>query len=375
MGRLMRSLAVSLSALLVVSAPLRAEEKIGSAVSIEKEVAGVAGDRNMRLKVGDDVFFQELLTTGAGSRGKFVFDDRAKLEMGPLSQVKLDSFVFASAPAVAFNAAKGVFRFASAPGGHKGYEVRTPKASIGVRGTAFGVRATPERTDAVLYDGAIEVCLPAGGACRTLSEPCSFVTVTDAGFTTTRDVGPADWSFDDACKKRKGPRRRQGAIESPKSAPPPQMAPRRAAAQPPGRGRTAAPKAQAARAEPSQLADFRPRPSYARLAPQPVAPGRPPRVRPWRPYDPTIARPAPVDDYPPPPPFYPPRPRPYPGPYFPPVGHGDPIYRPPFPRPRYPSGAYGDGPRAPSIMRGPGSYGGPTMRGPSPFASRDWGPR
>ncbi len=180
--------------------PAIAEETIGSASSIEKDVQGVSGGRSMRLSPGDAVYFDELLTTGASSRGKFVFSDRTNLQMGPSSRVKLDNFVYSGRSGATFGVAKGAFRFVSAPGEHKGYEVRTPTATIGVRGTNFGVRATPSRTDAVLYSGAIEVCDSSGAACRVLDKPCTFVTVTRAGMTEIKRVGKNDWSFDKTCK-------------------------------------------------------------------------------------------------------------------------------------------------------------------------------
>jgi len=179
----MRNFTIPFSALLALCAPARAEQtpadrNIGSATLIEKTVEGLTGERNMRLKVGDAVYFNELLTTGQASAGKFVFDDRAALQMGPQSQVRLDNFVYAGAsgggaPAVAFNVTKGALRFVSAGANHKPYEVRTNRTTIGVRGTAFAVRSTDLRTDAVLYEGAIEVCLPGGGACRVLDRPCT----------------------------------------------------------------------------------------------------------------------------------------------------------------------------------------------------------
>jgi hypothetical protein len=164
----MRKFAISIFALLAASAPACARQSIGSATLIEKIVEGVEPDRRQSLKLGDAVFLDERLETGEESRGKFLFDDRATLQMGPLSQVRLDSFVYANAPAVAFNATKGIFRFVSAPRGHKGYEVRTPNASISVRGTAFGVRSSPLRTDAVLDDGSIELCPHYGAGCPVL---------------------------------------------------------------------------------------------------------------------------------------------------------------------------------------------------------------
>lgn len=199
--------------------PAGAAETIGAAASIEKDVRGASDGREMRLKTGDPVYFEEVLTTGAGSRGKFTFVDRANLQMGPSSRVKLDSFVYAGASGVGFNVAKGAFRFVTAPGDHKGYEVRTPTATIGVRGTTFAVRAVAGRTDAVIYEGAIEVCPTAGGACRTLDAPCTFVTVTPSGITDPKTVGKKDWSFDATCKGAPPPPAGQRG-EAPPASPP-----------------------------------------------------------------------------------------------------------------------------------------------------------
>lgn len=212
----MRRFVLPLSALCASNIPAMAEQKIGAAASIEKDVQGASAGRSMKLKAGDEVYFDEVLTTAAASRGKFTFDDRTNLQMGPSSRVRLDSFVYAGNNGVAFNAAKGAFRFVSAPG-HKAYEVRTPTATIGVRGTSFGVRAASGRTDAVLYDGAIEVCQASGTNCRTLEAPCTTVTVTDSGVTAPRTVGARDWSFDATCKGAPPPGQRGDSLPPPPS--------------------------------------------------------------------------------------------------------------------------------------------------------------
>lgn len=195
----MRRLVVAIAISGAFLSPSFAEPTIGNASSIEKDVRGESGERSVRLDVGDEIYVDEVLTTAASSRGKFIFKDRTDLQMGPSSRVKLDSFVYSGDKGVVFNAAKGVFRFVSAPDGHKDYQVRTPTATIGVRGTTFGVRVTPGRTDAVLYGGAIEVCPASGDNCRTLETPCTFVTVTAGGVTTPRSLGRKDWSFDKSC--------------------------------------------------------------------------------------------------------------------------------------------------------------------------------
>jgi outer membrane immunogenic protein len=214
----MRRFVLFLLASCALVSPSLANQRIGSAASIENDVRGAISGREERLAVGNEIYADEVLTTGVASRGKFVFDDRTDLQMGPSSRLKLDSFVYSGNSGVSFNAAKGVFRFISAPGGHKDYHVRTPTATIGVRGTTFGVRASRTRTDAVLVDGVIEVCRANGGSCRVLDVPCTTVTVTAGGVTRPKAVGSNDWTFDGSCKPG-----RQGGNEPPRSigGPPP----------------------------------------------------------------------------------------------------------------------------------------------------------
>lgn len=341
----MRRFTFSLSALLALGANARAEQTpadstIGAAASIEKIVEGLTADRNMRLKAGDAVFFNELLTTGQESNGKFVFDDRATLQMGPQSQVRLDNFVYAKAggaPGVAFNVTKGALRFISAAGAHKPYEVRTNRTTIGVRGTAFAVRSNDLRTDAVLYDGAIEVCLPKGGECRMLDKPCTTVSVTDAGFVETRAVGQGDWTFDEQCRPKPAPiqKRRHGAAEPPAS-PPPAVAPRRMTrAEPP---RSAPPRHEATRpVEPPQR----------RAAADPVGPRWPSR--------PTRTTTVVYEDADDTPVYAPPR-----FPVRPPIVFGGPFF------PRFPGGGWGGHfPQRPwggGMTGGRPSYGGMAQR-------------
>lgn len=218
---MMRRIAIVLSALCALAVPAAAEQTIGSAASIEKDVQGVAGGRGVRLGVGDDVYFEEVLTTGAESRGKFTFVDRTNLQMGPSSRVKLDSFVYSGGTGVSFNAAKGAFRFVTAPGAHKGYEVRTPTATIGVRGTNFATRVVAGSTTAVIYNGSIEVCDAAGANCRILDKPCTFVVATGAGVSAPKTIGKNDWSFDKSCKGAPPPLGDQGSNAPPPGGPVP----------------------------------------------------------------------------------------------------------------------------------------------------------
>jgi outer membrane immunogenic protein len=206
---------VCLFAILALSTPVVASDRIGDARVIQKDVRGAIEDHNTQISVGDDVYMGETVTTASESRARFTFNDQSSLQMGPSSRVRLDNFVYSGGGASAYSAIKGAFRFASSPAAHEPYEVKTPTATIGVRGTNFGVRVLPGRTDAVLYSGVIEACSIATGACRTLSQPCTIVTVTRDGVTAPKAVGRRDWSFDNSCKGA-GPR----GVDAPSEPPP-----------------------------------------------------------------------------------------------------------------------------------------------------------
>ena len=82
----------------------------------------------------------EIIKTGAASSAQLLFVDQTTLLVGATSEVKLDRFVYDPARGngqVMMNAGKGVFRFVSGAQNSKSYQINTPVATIGVRGTVF----------------------------------------------------------------------------------------------------------------------------------------------------------------------------------------------------------------------------------------------
>jgi hypothetical protein len=90
---------------------------------------------------GLDVFFNETVVTQDISATRVIFKDSSQLSVGPISQVKLDTFVYNPNPSVksvSISFVKGVFRFVSGSLS-KEYKINTPATQIAVRGTAFTV--------------------------------------------------------------------------------------------------------------------------------------------------------------------------------------------------------------------------------------------
>src|SRR5262249_55901054 len=87
---------------------------------------------------GDGVFQNEIIGTNDVSSSQLLFLDETTLTVGPNSNVTLDEFVYDPRPGaskVTMTIGKGVTRFVTGVLQSNSYEIRTPTATIGVRGT------------------------------------------------------------------------------------------------------------------------------------------------------------------------------------------------------------------------------------------------
>ena len=71
-----------------------AEEKIGKAANVKNKVEGILDGPPRPLSAGSEVFSNELVRTSDGSVARFVFLDNTGLAVGPLSEIRLDKFVY-----------------------------------------------------------------------------------------------------------------------------------------------------------------------------------------------------------------------------------------------------------------------------------------
>jgi hypothetical protein len=178
---------------LVAGAPVDAvaATDIGTATSIATSVSGTLDDQSVTLKTGDDIFARQTLATDATGVGQFELRDKTKLAIGPGSTVVLDDFVYnpkASGSKVVLGLARGSFRFITGKADHDAYEISTPTATIGVRGTAFDVFVGDTGELAIaMINGAVEVC-PRGGVCRLHNIVGRFLTMSVDGIFSLHDA-------------------------------------------------------------------------------------------------------------------------------------------------------------------------------------------
>jgi ferric-dicitrate binding protein FerR (iron transport regulator) len=173
-------------------------QRIGSAVIARNQVDALTGATPNRISVGDEVFANETVRTGEDSNGKFVFTDETNLAMGPKSTVKLDRFVFADEAnysTAALRLTQGAFRFITGNSQKRAYEIETPTATIGVRGTIVDIKVVKGATTVALQEGNALVCPRGNRHDCILLKPGQTVTVT----LTKAARAPSGWSFASAC--------------------------------------------------------------------------------------------------------------------------------------------------------------------------------
>ncbi|MFZ2007010.1 MAG: FecR domain-containing protein [Stellaceae bacterium] len=159
---------LALSALLafgIASAAVAAT--IGSAVVVVNKVTGKVetAPAGISLRVGIDVQANESVETATASATRLVFQDNTQLEVGPSSQVTLDKFVFDPDPSksqVALSIARGAARFVTGSLPKPDYELHTPAASIGIRGTILDIDVAPGGASTVYVEQGIALVTGGG---------------------------------------------------------------------------------------------------------------------------------------------------------------------------------------------------------------------
>lgn len=138
-----------------------AQEHIGSTALAHNDVTRDLAGASAPLVAGDSVFRNEVVRTGADSTAKLIFLDSTNLGVGPVSSVKLDQFVYvgeSNGQKMTVNLAKGVFRFTTGALDKKAYEIQTPTAVIGVRGTVLDIGVQGVQSKVTLVEGQALIC-------------------------------------------------------------------------------------------------------------------------------------------------------------------------------------------------------------------------
>src|SRR5204863_8090483 len=102
------------------------------------------------------------------SDARLVFRDDTNLSLGPGSTLKLDRTVFDDPKPgdIAIKLTQGAFRFVTGNSEKEAYVIKTPIATMGVRGTTLDILVKKRRNKIVLRAGKATICVP--GKCVDL---------------------------------------------------------------------------------------------------------------------------------------------------------------------------------------------------------------
>lgn len=170
-------------ALIAAAGPAPAQQAVGTAAAVNPR-STASGNRVLEL--GASIIHRERIETSATGSVQVLFVDKTTLNIGPGSNLLIDEFVYdpnAKTGSMAVTLTKGAVRFVGGNASHTGgAEVKTPVATIGIRGGVAAITHRDGQTQAILQFGALTVTGP-GGQTEVIRRPGFMVTVDRGGVT------------------------------------------------------------------------------------------------------------------------------------------------------------------------------------------------
>ncbi|MCZ8373738.1 MAG: FecR family protein [Beijerinckiaceae bacterium] len=184
----------------LVAGPLAAQpaQIIGAAEIVENRVSGEISGIRRQLAPEAEIYRSELIRTEAASSTRLRFSDRSDLRLGPSAQIRLDSAIYTGQAGTAVTLTRGALRFVSGNGPVGTYQIRTPVATIGLRGTTVDVVLRQGRAFVTLVDGAAQVCI--GNRCSLLTNRCDYVEAGGGQVRPAQRLTPNVPTFNTACR-------------------------------------------------------------------------------------------------------------------------------------------------------------------------------
>ncbi len=193
-----RALPLVFALLATLALPAAAQQRVGVSSAVNPAVSGTLPGREMkRLVIGEDVVFNERISTGPDGQTQILFVDESALSIGANSDMTIDEFVFdpkTGTGTQALSATRGIFRYVGGKLSKQATPVtlRTPSATIGIRGGVFllDIGANGQIEVIFLYGKGLTVT-GLGGVTETIRRPGYMIVVSGKGAAPSSPT-PAD---------------------------------------------------------------------------------------------------------------------------------------------------------------------------------------
>jgi hypothetical protein len=177
----MKRALAALAAVAALASP--ALSATGETVAVVQRAVINSDGTTVTLNVGQPVALGDTIATGDSGEAQIIFPDQTRIVVGPNSQLSITRLLFrdnGTARRLSVNAVRGTFRFLSGESPSRAYNIRTPTATMGVRGTAFDFAVEGgDDTDLVVYSGRVQFC--ARGRCARVPGGCQAVRIDRRG--------------------------------------------------------------------------------------------------------------------------------------------------------------------------------------------------
>lgn len=170
-------------------------DRVGVASAVVNQVEGVSGGNRQSLAVGSAIFENEHIRTGDASTAQLLFLDKTSLSLGPHAEVVLDRFLYDPKRRghVVINATQGALRFITGSMNPTSYTIKTPVATLGIRGTILDLLMSGDPINGytmtvILVEGSAIITLP-NGQVLNLTQPGTAFVIGSNG----QVQGPVQW--------------------------------------------------------------------------------------------------------------------------------------------------------------------------------------
>ena len=207
---------VAIIGVFVLIAPLSATASIGSVTEQVGQEAKIARDKDtIIVGKGTGINMNDVITTSKAKLG-LTFEDNTKVAITQQSKLVIDDFVYdpnSGTGKLAMNVAMGTVRYASgaiAKNSRENVRLRTPTATIAVRGTDFTMTVDEIGRSLVIllptcpdpdkpeecWTGEIEVMTDVGSVIMNQAFQATVVASADRAPTTPKIIGSLDLHID-----------------------------------------------------------------------------------------------------------------------------------------------------------------------------------
>ena len=186
----------TLIGLATMATSVSAATPVGTAVVVRGGATAAGPDGTRSLAKGADIFLGDKVETGVFGLVEIEFSDHTKLAVGANSSMVIDTYVMqtpAKLNSFGLTASRGAFRFLTGDSDKQAYNLKTPAATIGIRGTEFDFSVARIRPTAMaLYGGIVYICSLSSGNCADLRASCDVALITDGDAVKTQTAGLTD---------------------------------------------------------------------------------------------------------------------------------------------------------------------------------------